>query len=307
MDTACINARGIHHILIARSESDVKQTSGFRESDDVVVIVIRCAVTIRRMAGHRFGSADVELAVNGSHDGTVAEDLHCHSFAFDEGRPSGTLVGGVLQTFARGSIKCVARSGQVIHKRPSSHVIERGSRGSHLVDVALSVNHIDTCADEAVVVALLAEAIVFSRLATAVTSTDIDDTVSVLGHAADHQVLVAHLMPSDTSVVGHMHAAALRADIDPMGLVVVKDCCGLTTHVVGTHADPIQIVSIGCFGLILSGLQHQSGVNQTCVLVGTETAHEAFSRFISLSARHIVTAIVSDSELAEDQNRHHER
>ena len=81
----------------------------------------------------------------------------------------------------------------------------------------------------------------------------------------------------------------------------------MATHVVGTHADPVKIFSSGSFGLVLSGLQHPSWVDETCVLVGTQTAHKALSRCVSLCARHIVTAIVSDGELAKYQNCHHER
>ena len=81
----------------------------------------------------------------------------------------------------------------------------------------------------------------------------------------------------------------------------------MTAHVVRTHANPIQIAGVGFFSLVLSGLQHPSGIDETRVLVGTQTAHETFSRSVSLCARHVVTAIVSNGELAKDQDRHNER
>ena len=181
--TVGIDAGGIHHILIARGEGNVKQARGLRDEGVASHVVTRNGV-----ADHPGGSADVKHTVNRGHNGTVAESLHFHSNAFNKSSPSGTLVGGVPQARIGSGEELIARNGKVVDKRPIRNGIERRLSGGHQGEVAFGINGIDARTDEAVVVTLLAEAIVFSRHAATVAGTHINETVSVLGHAADHKV-----------------------------------------------------------------------------------------------------------------------
>ena len=160
----------------------------------------------------------------------------------------------------------------------------------------IGINGIETRTDKAVVIALLVQTVKGCGFGSTVASTDINGTVFTLNHAADHQVLVAHLVPSDTKVVGLVNAAALGADVHDVRILVKQYGCGLTTHIVGAHANPIK-VAIGALVFVLHGFEHQSGVNKACVLVSTKATHKLLSRCISLCTRHIVSAIVSNGNL----------
>ncbi len=159
---------------------------------------------------------------------------------------------------------------------------------------------VESRTDKAIVITLLAQAIV-SGCITAVTGTHIDDTVFILRHTTDHQIKATHLMPSDTMVVGFIHTASFRANIDnTIGVtiffsVVIQDCRGLTTHIVRAHINPIEgIIGSTLCCWCLHSLKHVSGINQARLLVSAETAHKAF-RIACLLAWDIVSTLVSDN------------
>ena len=218
--------------------------------------------------------------------------------------PSMTFVIGILQTFGCSNQNVNANDCDVIDIKP---FFLSGSNNLFHGVVILGIDSPNAAADEAVIITLLAKAVVVDIVAT-VTRAHIDDTIFGLRHAADHKVRFAHLMPSDTVVVGLKDATAFRADIDNIGLVVIHDCHSLTAHIVGTHVNPIQrIVGSVLHSGSLHGLEHVGRVNQARVLIGAKATHEALRIHCGLCARHIVTAVVSDSELAKNQNCHQER
>ena len=225
--------------------------------------------------------------------------------------PGLTFVGGILQALIGGSQNDVACNSHVVDEKP--FVSSRSHHLGHGIIVS-GINGPNASANEAVVIILLVEAVVGSGRAT-ITRANINQAVGILGHATDQQVLIANLVPGHTVVVGFVDTTSHRADVNHtvrialcIWGVVIQDGCGLTAHVVGTHANPIQrIVSriSRCRGLHCP--EHVGGVNQARVLVGAKASHEVLRVHSRLRARHIVTAVVSDGELAEDQNCHHER
>ena len=249
---------------------------------------------------------DINHTVNSGHDGVVAGDLHLNGHAFDGSFPSLALVGGIPEAFVGGGQQIVARNGQIVDEEP--FVSGRRHNAGHGIVVS-GIDGIKTRANETVVITLLIKAVVSSSV-VAVAGANVDDAVSILNHATDHEVNIAHLMPSDTIVVGLVNTTAHGADVnDTIGAalciqsVVIQDGIGLTTHVVRTHADPIQRVvgSVSrCRGL--HGPEHVGGVNQAGVLVGTKAAHETLGSRRGLCARDIVSTLVSDNRLTQDHD-----
>ena len=84
-----------------------------------------------------------------------------------------------------------------------------GGRSHHLPHgiIVFGINGINAGADETVVITLLVETIVGSGRAT-ITRANINDTVGILGHATDQQVLIANLVPGHTVVVGFVDTTA---------------------------------------------------------------------------------------------------
>ena len=283
VDTASINASGIDNIGVGGGDTDFEKTSGSRQQS-----VSRRISVFARVASQVVGVfANVKHTVDRSEDGFVATDFHHISSACDSFVPSLTFVVRILQTVIGGSEDNITGHGDVVDIEPI--VTIGGDNGSKdIVDELVNAR-----ADEAVIVTLLAQTIVSGSAAT-VAGTHINDTVGILGHATDHQVHIAHLMPSDTKVVRLVDTAALSADVNFIRLVVENDSCRLTAHIVGAHANPIQRV-IGCIshGRSLHCLEHVSRVDQSSVLVRAEAAHKGF-RVVGLLARDIMSTLVSD-------------
>ena len=245
-------------------------------------------------------ATDVDSAVNRGDDGVVGTYLHFHCVAFNSHGPILALVGGILQTIGGGGQNHVADDDDVVHIEP--FVSSRSNQLNHFVIVS-GFDGPNARAHEAVVITLLAQAVVGGS-AAAVASADIDDAVIVLRHAADHQILIAHLMPSDAIVVGLVDTTAHGADVNHtvghvacIQCVVIQNSRGLTTHIVRTHVNPIQRI-VGCVsrnrGLHRS--QHVGRINQAGVLIRAKAAHEALRIRCCVRARDIMSALVSNGQ-----------
>ena len=143
-------------------------------------------------------TTNINLLVDGGNDGVVFTDSNLSTNTFNGNLPSLALVGGILEAFVGGSQEVVTSNGDVVDEEPFV-----GGRSHHLPHgiIVFGINGINAGADETVVITLLVETIVGSGRAT-ITRTNINDTVGILGHATDQQVLIANLMPGHTVVVG---------------------------------------------------------------------------------------------------------
>ena len=228
-------------------------------------------------------------------DSVVAADFHRNGVARDGVGPILAFVVGAHQAIVGGHQQRIASHGDFIDIEP--RILSRGfDQFKHIVDELVKAG-----ADEAVIVALLIEAIELHAIVT-IAGTHIDDTIGILSHAADHQGEVAHLMPGDAVVIGLVDAATFGADVNlAIGMafvksVVVKDSRGLATHVVGAHSKPIErLVGIVPCCRSLHCLKHVGRINQASVLVSAKTAHKAL-RIVVLGARNIVSTLVSNSQ-----------
>ena len=121
--TVCADASGIDDILVGGSNGDVEEASGFGKQG-----VARHGVARTRMAHQSVRLANVNLAIDGSHDSAVGSSFHFHGHTFDEVRPGDTLVGGIHQASVSGSHDVFSvNNGDVVHKRPSRSFIPIGS------------------------------------------------------------------------------------------------------------------------------------------------------------------------------------
>ncbi len=233
-------------------------------------------------------AANVNSTVDSGNDSIVGSHFHRNGVAFDGNSPGLTFIVGILKAFGCSGNDGIASNGNIVDIVPLVSA-RRLDQFEHVVGQG-----VETRANEAVVVTLLVKA-VMSCSSAIITSANIDNTVSILSHAADHQVKATNLMPSDTIVVGLVNTATFGADVDHIGFVVINDSRCLTAHVVGTHSEPIKrVISSISRNRGLHGLEHISGVNQTSQLVCTKASHEALCIHCRLSARNIVSTLVSD-------------